>query len=225
MKVNIVIITQSDPFYLAGHIRYLINNLPSGCQVVSTVLFEASPFGVRESFLEKAFRTKNIFGWNFFLRYSIKYLINIMKPWNKMTVVLKTNVIPILRLKKSINHQDSIDLIKSYNPDLLVSIAGNQIFRKNIINLAPMGCINLHSALLPKYRGLFPSFWVLKNTEKETGVSVFFVDEGIDSGPILYQEKISIDYPITLEKLIQKTKDRGMKAIIKSIEKIKNREF
>ena len=66
---------------------------------------------------------------------------------------------------------------------------GNQIFKKQIIELAPKGCINLHTALLPKYRGLMPTFWVLKNNEKYTGVSVFFVDKGIDSGPIIVQRK------------------------------------
>ena len=51
--------------------------------------------------------------------------------------------------------------------------------KKQIFNLAPKGCLNLHTALLPKYRGLMPTFWVLKNNETHTGVSVFFVDKGI----------------------------------------------
>ena len=68
-----------------------------------------------------------------------------------------------------------------------------------------MGCINLHTALLPKYRGLMPTFWVLKNNEKNTGVSVFFVDEGIDSGPIIVQKNISIGN-MTQQELIVKTK-------------------
>ena len=83
-----------------------------------------------------------------------------------------------------------MDTIKYYEPDLLVSILGNQIYREPIINLASNGCINLHTALLPKYRGLMPSFWVLRNGEYYTGVSVFFVDEGIDSGPIIVQKKV-----------------------------------
>jgi len=62
--------------------------------------------------------------------------------------------------------------------------------------LAPKGCLNLHSALLPKYRGLMPSFWVLKNNENKTGVSVFFVDKGIDSGPI-FSAKKSYPFPKT----------------------------
>ena len=61
-----------------------------------------------------------------------------------------------------------------------------------------------------------PSFWVLKNNEKYTGVSVFFVDEGIDSGPIIVQRKVKIN-EMTQEELIQKTKKIGIELIVESI--------
>ena len=66
-----------------------------------------------------------------------------------------------------------------------------------------------------------PSFWVLKNREKETGVSVFYVDAGIDSGPILVQERIEIG-TMTQRELIRATKLLGMKAIVSAIEKIRS---
>jgi len=106
----------------------------------------------------------------------------------------------------------------------LVSILGNQIFKNNIIKLAPKGCINLHTALLPKYRGLMPTFWVLKNNEEFTGVSVFFVDEGIDSGPIIVQKKVKIGN-ISQSSLIEITKKLGMDAIIEAIDLIDNDKF
>ena len=100
-----------------------------------------------------------------------------------------------------------------------MSVAGNQIFRKPLIELAPKGCLNLHSALLPKYRGLMPTFWALKNGEKETGVSVFLVDEGIDSGPIVVQKRVPIETD-SLEELIRATKVIGMDAVWEAVEKI-----
>ena len=124
-----------------------------------------------------------------------------------------------INISENINSPKSISIIKSYNPDILVSILGNQIFKKHIINLAPKGCINLHTALLPKYRGLMPTFWVLKNNEKKTGVSVFYVDEGIDSGPIIIQKSIKIKN-YTHADLIRITKKIGMELIAKSIDLI-----
>ena len=127
--------------------------------------------------------------------------------------------IKIISLNSSINSKESLDKISSYKPDLLVSILGNQIFKTDLINLAPKGCINLHTALLPKYRGLMPTFWVLKNNEKYTGVSVFFVDKGIDSGPIIVQKKIEIGN-LTQQQLIIKTKKIGMEAVAQAVEEI-----
>jgi methionyl-tRNA formyltransferase len=136
---------------------------------------------------------------------------------------LKSNDIPIITLEYPINNINSVNKITLFKPDLLVSILGNQIFKEPILNLAPKGCINLHTALLPKYRGLMPTFWVLKNNEKKTGVSVFFVDEGIDSGPIIVQEEVEIGNR-TQEELILHTKKLGMEAIAKSIDLIQKEE-
>ena len=122
-------------------------------------------------------------------------------------------------MKKSINASSSISQISKFKPDLLISIQGNEIFKSPIINLAPKGCLNLHTSLLPKYRGLMPSFWVLKNREEKTGVSVFFVDEGIDSGPILVQREVKIEN-MNQAQLIDVTKRVGMECIIEAINKI-----
>lgn len=223
--MNITLLTQSDPFYLAENINYLFANLPKHSQVVSTVLFDVSPFGKHESFFQKAKHTINVFGYRFFANYGFKYVLNKFNHKKSVRSVLKKHRIPIVQLDKGINHPESLEIIKSYKPDLLISIAGNQIFKEPIINLAPKGCLNLHTALLPKYRGLMPSFWVLKNNEKETGVSVFFVDKGIDSGPVLIQKRLPIHENMTQAELIKKSKKLGMDAIIESIELIQKGNY
>lgn len=218
--MKVTILTQADPFYLAENINYLLENIPEHSKVVSTIIFDVSPFGKKESFVQKAKRTVEIFGMRFFINYGIKFFFNKLNKNKSVKNVLKKHNIPIISLEKSVNHPKSLKIIKSYEPDLLISIAGNQIFKEKLINLAPEGCLNLHTALLPKYRGLMPSFWVLKNDEKETGVSVFFVDKGIDSGSILVQKKLLIHENMTQAELIKKTKKLGMDTIIEAIELI-----
>ena len=217
--MRVILITQDDPFYLSTNLDYLFSNLPEGVQIVGCVVSSVSPFGKKESFLEKAKRTLDIFGWRFFLRYSWDYLL--AKMPNRMSVrsVLRKHGILVVPVTGSLNTEASLSALNRLSPDLLVSIAGNEIFRERLIKLAPKGCLNLHTALLPKYRGLMPSFWVLKNREEQTGVSVFYVDEGIDSGPILVQERIQIG-GMTQRELIKKTKMLGMKAVITAFEKI-----
>jgi len=142
----------------------------------------------------------------------------------KVSRLLKLSDVPEISLNESINSKASLDKIKSHEPDLLISILGNQIFKKPLLRLAPKGCINLHTALLPKYRGLMPTFWVLRNCEPYTGVSVFFVDEGIDSGPIIIQKKIKIGNK-TQAELIKHSKKLGMDAISEAIKLIMNEDL
>lgn len=217
--MRIVIITQNDPFYLADNIDYLISNLPDYAEIVGMIVSDVSPFGKRESFIAKSVKTIRVFGAGFFIRYALKFVLNKLNPKKKVFNVIRKHNIDLINLDGSINSQQSIKAIKSVEPDLLISIAGNEIFKKPLIELAPKGCLNLHTALLPKYRGLMPSFWVLKNQENETGVSVFFVDEGIDSGPIFVQKTIAIN-GMSQEDLISRTKRMGMDAIIEAAEKI-----
>jgi len=219
--MRIVLITQDDPFYLPENLDFFLGNLPDDTEVVGCVVTRVSPFGKKESFLEKARRTYAIFGLRFFLSYGFDYLVSRLPHRRNMRDVLKRHGVGEVSITGSLNTPESLERLRSLSPDLLISIAGNEIFRKPLIELAPKGCLNLHTALLPKYRGLMPSFWVLKNGEKETGVSVFFVDEGIDSGPILVQERINIG-TMTQKDLIRHSKAVGMRAIIKAVAKIRD---
>lgn len=221
--MNIVIITQNEPFYLADNLRYLIEIMPKHSKIVGCVINDVSPFGKKETFFQKSKKTFDIFGAFFFFHYAMMFIKNKFNSKKNVKKVLRTNSIREIIINKHINHVDSVDEIKKYKPDLLVSILGNQIFKEPILKLAPKGCINLHTALLPKYRGLMPTFWVLKNNEKKTGVSVFFVDEGIDSGPIIVQKEVEIGNR-TQQELILHTKKLGMEAISKSIDLIQKEE-
>jgi methionyl-tRNA formyltransferase len=215
--MNVVVITQDDPFYLAENLDYLFTNLSQNISITGCVLADVSPFGKQETFMKKAIKTYSIFGFLFLIHYAFKYICNKLNQAKKVVMILNKHHIPIIQLNGSINSEQSLSTIKSCNPDLLISIAGNQIFKQPLIDLAPEGCLNLHTALLPRYRGLMPSFWVLKNNEKETGVSVFFVDKGIDSGPILVQKHIPITDNMTQSQLIKISKKIGMDAIIEAI--------
>jgi methionyl-tRNA formyltransferase len=221
--MRIVIITQNEPFYLAKNFKYLVSIIPAHSRIVGCIVNDVSPFGKKETFIQKAKKTLSIFGFYFFFYYSLKFLKSKISRSNNLIRLLNDLKIPIIKLEQNINHEDSVQIIKSFQPDLLISILGNQIFKDPIINLAAKGCLNLHTALLPKYRGLMPTFWVLKNNEKYTGVSVFFVDQGIDSGPIVIQKKIEIGNR-TQEELITYTKKLGMEAIAESIDAIEKGE-
>lgn len=98
-------------------------------------------------------------------------------------------------ISENVNSEAYIEKIKKYECDLFVSMSFNQIFKDTIINLPKLKTINCHAGKLPFYRGRNVLNWVLINDEKEFGITVHYVDEGIDTGDIILQET----YPITDE--------------------------
>jgi methionyl-tRNA formyltransferase len=217
--MNIVIITQDSPFYLAENINYFLSRLPSHSRVSACVLLAPSPFGKKETTSRKILKTYRVFGLRFFLNYGLRFVLSRLVPARNIRHILARHNITTTELEKSINSKVAIEMIRHHQPDLLISIQANVIFKRPLIDLAPQGCLNVHTAMLPKYRGLMPTFWVMKNNEKVTGVSVFFIDEGIDSGPILVQKQVTIG-DRTLDQLIRHTKRIGMDALIEAVELI-----
>ena len=206
---------------MSENLSYLLENITSASKIKGCVLLKATPYGRRSNFLQKALKTYNIFGLKFFLFYSMKFLKN--KIFGKdVKKILKDHKIPIIELPNNINYPESIKVLSKYSPDLIISILGNEIFKKPILNLPKKGCINLHTSLLPKYRGMMPTFWALLNDEKEIGISVFLMDEGIDTGPIISQAKTRIEPTDSQKTIIQRTKKIGMQLIIDAIELIKS---
>lgn len=222
--MRVVLLTQDDPFFLPKAIKKLHAGLPNDVEWVGTVLFEVSPFGKRESFFAKMKKTLDVFGLEFFIYFSLKFIKSKLTPGHSVKAVLSRASIPLFALEGSINSPENLKILSDLKADLFVSIGGNQVFRRALLDIPTQGTINLHTALLPKYRGLMPSFWVLKNQEKYTGVSVFFVDEGIDSGPIVVQKKVEIAGR-TQEELIEYTKDIGMDCILEAMISIRDQSY
>ena len=82
--------------------------------------------------------------------------------------------------------------LKEYDVDLIVTCAYGQILSKEILDIPKYGCINVHASILPKYRGSAPIQWALFNGDKETGITIMYMDEGMDSGDIIEIQKIAI---------------------------------
>ena len=153
-------------------------------------MFDVAPFGKKESKVKQLIDTYKVFGLGFTIHYVLKYAKGILGK--DVKGVMKANGFETVKLANRINNLESLKIIRSFKPDLLVSLAGNEIFKQPLFESAKYGVINLHSVLLPKYRGLMPSFWVMRHNEEKTGLSVFFVDEGIDSGPIIVQKEVPL---------------------------------
>ena len=123
--------------------------------------------------------------------------------------------IPILQPNK-LDDREFIEKLKEYNADLFLVIAFRKL-PKVIWELPKKGTINLHTSLLPEYRGAAPINWVLINGENKTGVTTFFINEKIDQGDIILQKKINLDQNITAGQLHNLMIHDGIEIVNKTI--------
>lgn len=105
-----------------------------------------------------------------------------------------------------VNDPAFLDRLRELGTTLIVSVSCPQIFKKPLIELPEHGCLNIHGAILPEYRGVMPSFWMLANGEKEAGVSIFFVTEDIDGGDLCGQRTFDIGDRETLDQFLRRSK-------------------
>lgn len=135
----------------------------------------------------------------------------VLKEW---AAKLDVDFLPI----QNVNHPDAIRKLSEYGAELFVSMSFNQILRKEILDAPSKGFINCHAGALPFYRGRNILNWALINDEKEFGVTVHYIDEGIDTGDIIRQKMSPItdqdDYATLLARAIKLCADQLFEALV-----------
>ncbi|RRD39939.1 methionyl-tRNA formyltransferase [Leptotrichia sp. OH3620_COT-345] len=127
--------------------------------------------------------------------------------------------IEILQPKK-LKDAEIIEKIKEINPDLIVVVAYGKIIPKEIIDIPKYGIINVHSSLLPKYRGASPIHSAILNGDTETGVSIMYIEEELDAGDVILKEYCDIKENDTLGTLHNKLKELGAMGLEKTLKMI-----
>lgn len=223
--MRIVFLSPEEPFYLPEFYKYVFDNLPSGHEIkviivpttyknttkVDLSLRYAKTFGIKEA----AILSYKV------LHYKImNYLIRGRgyKSYSLQSILEKYGIPYLYEL--DVNSIQNLKRLKEWGTELIISVSCPQIFKKSLIDLPPKGCLNLHGSLLPDYRGVMPSFWMLANNEKEAGITLFFVNEKIDAGDVLIQRKFPIQPDDTLDSFIRRSKRIGAEMVVEGIKKI-----
>jgi methionyl-tRNA formyltransferase len=123
-----------------------------------------------------------------------------------------------------INNKESIDKIKLFSPDLILSTFTMHIVSEEVINLSKIQSIGTHPSILPSYKGLEVFFWQLANDEKKSGVSVFLLDKKIDSGKVFLQTLFEISDNETVESLYSRITKMSSLLLIEAIEIFEKKE-
>lgn len=114
-----------------------------------------------------------------------------------------------------------LQALDKWKPDLIAVAAFGRILPQTILSLPPLGCINVHGSLLPKYRGAGPIQWAIINGEQETGITTMQMDEGMDTGAMLLQEAIPITPDDTAGTLSSRLAELGGRLLVETVARLK----
>ena len=114
-----------------------------------------------------------------------------------------------------------LEIIKKWNPQIIVVVAYGRILPKTILDLAPYGCLNVHYSLLPKYRGAAPAAWTIINGDEQAGVTTMRLVEKMDAGPIYLQEAVTVAPDETTASLQAKLTPVGARLMLDTIRMLK----
>ena len=117
---------------------------------------------------------------------------------------------------------DVVQQMRDLKPDIIVMVAFGQILKNEVLQLAPMGVLNLHGSLLPKLRGAAPINWAIINGEPYTGNTTMFSEAGVDTGPALLKQRVPIGPDTTAEDLAQTMSITGAVLVIETLTQLQS---
>jgi methionyl-tRNA formyltransferase len=121
-----------------------------------------------------------------------------------------------------VRDESFLQTVKELAPEAIIVAAFGQILPKTLLDMPPYGCINVHASLLPKYRGAAPIQYSILEGEEETGITIMYMDDGIDTGDMILQARTPISPDETGGSLYEKLAVIGADLLIEALEKIKN---
>lgn len=129
--------------------------------------------------------------------------------------------IPVVQ-PNTLKNEEFMDFLKKENPDLIVVVAYGKILPESILNFPKYGCINVHGSLLPRWRGAAPIHWSIIEGDKKTGVTIMYMDKGLDTGDMILKKEILINDKMTTSELHDIMMKVGAEALVEALFNINN---
>jgi methionyl-tRNA formyltransferase len=230
--MNVVFITINDRHFLPGLFEKALSKTHPD-DVFRALLVR--PLYKNETVFSMARRYLRTFGFREFASFSLETCVRIVqgalrkpkrgRPLHSVKAVFQAYGYEVLATDRNVNEPVILEQLERWKTDVIISVGCPQIFKKAFIALPRKACLNLHGAPLPRYRGMLPSFWMLKNGEDAAANTLFFVNEKLDAGDVLLQESFPIRADDTLHSLIKKSKWQAGDMIARAIEMIRSGDY
>jgi len=222
-KLRFVIVTQEDLFYIPEFLKRFLQAVDFERFSIPLVAV-LPPFN--ESFFSLLKRMYSFYGpldfvQRGFLYVIAKFLDRLGLMRRSVRSIANWYNIPVKKVL-DVNDPAFIDELRLMELDVILSVAAPQIFREELLKTPKWGCINVHSAKLPKYRGMMPNFWAMYHGDSTAGITIHTMDEKIDRGKIILQSEIPIHPSESLDSLIKRSKRAAADLAIQALEQIRN---
>ena len=214
-KLKVVIATQNSPLFLPTYLDKILHH--AGHSVVAILVL---PSFEGPSVMAK--KTWGLFGAPVFLY--LGFQIAFGKIWDHLLLfmgfhsrfsvrgVARRYGIPVVKTK-NINAMMTLTQLREMEPDIIFSLAAPQKFEAEVLSLPKRGCFNIHSSLLPAYRGINAIFWAMLHGEQQTGFTIHKMSADLDCGPVIWQETVPIESGESYFTVCRKVIERGAPAV------------
>ena len=226
--MKVLFITQDDPFYVREFFDELADQGSGDIEIAGV---DIAPPMNKKSVTALARQMLDFYGPVDFVRMGIRFVVG--RIGTKLPASLRGgrsfSVEQVAERAgwpvdyvKNVNDPAYVDSVKRRAIDVIVSVAAPQIFKLPLIESPRLGCINIHNAKLPQYKGMLPNFWQMYHGNRAVGVTVHRIDETIDGGEILLQDETAILPGESLDSLIRRTKRAGVGFILRVLEQLRS---
>jgi methionyl-tRNA formyltransferase len=212
--VRIAFLTTDDPLYLPELFRRVLVERGRDTEAVYVV----PPLYRNQTTFQAARRYHRTFGTSDTVRLALRTAGAKLRRRSIAAACAQAGV--ACSAVRDVNDPGFVEHLRRTAPDVLVSVSCPQIFKQPLIDVASQGCLNVHGALLPQYRGIMPSFWMLANGEEQAGVSVYFVNEQIDAGELCGQRAFAISPDDSLDSFLRRSKGVAAELLLEALDRI-----
>jgi methionyl-tRNA formyltransferase len=218
-RLRVLFITEDDPLYVIRLFEVFFREYPRDqievCGITIDRPFHEPPW--------KTLRRMNgLYGPAGVARIACRFLESKLRR-RSIARLAAEQEIPMYPAE-SVNSPEYLERIGKLAPDVIVSVAAPEIFRKGILAVPRLRCINIHSGRLPVYRGMMPTFWQMLRGESSVTVTVHEMAEKLDAGGILGTATVPIAPQDSLDRVITVTKQEGARLLIRVLLKIRSND-
>ena len=223
-----IFITQDDPFYVRCFFEEFFRIYPDSKDVQAVLI--QSPMGKKStwSLIKQMYAFYGLIdffkmGFRYFKTKSLSKLTYVYpkSEWADLKRLCQAQNVNLL-YQNSLHQPEFLDKLRRQNLDLIISVAAPTIFKQELIDIPRLGCLNIHHAPLPRYRGMMPNFWQLYHGEKTVGITIHKINSKIDEGEIILQRQVLVNPSESLDTLIKRTKRLGAHYMVEAIKMIRN---